>query len=81
LAAAGTPSAPARPSRVLVPYAQAEAEFEKQTLKEALAASNGQIAEAAKILRISRSTFYKKLAKFGLAQPDSPLRVSRQDAS
>jgi transcriptional regulator with PAS, ATPase and Fis domain len=81
LASEVRPAVPARPPRVLVPYAQAEAEFEKQTLEEALAASNGQITEAAKILRISRSTFYKKLAKFGLAAPDSPVRVSRQDAS
>ncbi len=51
----------------MVPYAEAEAEFEKQTLEHALAASQGQISEAAKMLRISRATFYKKLAKFGLA--------------
>ena len=50
-----------------MPYAEAEAEFEKQTLEHALAASKGQIAEAARMLRISRATFYKKLAKFGLA--------------
>ena len=51
--------------------AQAEAEFEKRTLESALEAANGQISEAAKMLRISRATFYKKLAKFGLAVPDS----------
>jgi transcriptional regulator of acetoin/glycerol metabolism len=51
----------------VVPYAEAEAEFEKHTLEQALAASNGQITEAARMLRISRATFYKKLAKFGLA--------------
>ncbi|WP_414644701.1 helix-turn-helix domain-containing protein [Bradyrhizobium sp.] len=28
--------------------------------------ANGQIAEAARMLQISRATFYKKLAKFGL---------------
>src|SRR5215471_17426987 len=32
----------------VVPYAEAEAEFEKQTLEHALAASNGQITEAAR---------------------------------
>ena len=41
-----------------MPYAQAEAEFERQTLECALAASNGQISEAARMLRISRATFY-----------------------
>ncbi len=51
----------------VVPYAEAEAEFEKQTLEHALAASNGQISEAARMLRISRAILYKKLAKFGLA--------------
>lgn len=60
-------AAPARPAGIVVPYAEAEAEFEKHTLEQALAASNGQISEAAKMLRISRATFYKKLAKFGLA--------------
>jgi len=56
----------AKPAGVVVPYAQAEAEFEKHTLEQALAASNGQITEAARMLRISRATFYKKLARFGL---------------
>ena len=56
----------------VVPYAEAEAEFEKQTLEHALAASNGQISEAARMLRISRATFYKKLAKFGLASGSPP---------
>ena len=60
------PVAATKPAGVVVPYAQAEAQFEKQTLEHALAASNGQITEAAKMLRISRATFYKKLAKFGL---------------
>jgi transcriptional regulator with PAS, ATPase and Fis domain len=57
----------------VVPYAEAEAEFEKQTLEHALAASNGQISEAARMLRISRATFYKKLAKFGLASGSPPV--------
>jgi transcriptional regulator with PAS, ATPase and Fis domain len=61
-----------KPAGAVVPYAQAEAEFEKQTLECALSAANGQIAEAARMLRISRATFYKKLAKFGLASPGSP---------
>ena len=54
-----------------MPYAQAEAEFERQTLECALQAANGQISEAARMLRISRATFYKKLAKFGLAASGS----------
>jgi transcriptional regulator with PAS, ATPase and Fis domain len=62
----------AKPSGVVVPYAQAEAAFEKRTLEHALIASNGQIAGAAKLLRISRATFYKKLAKLGLAPSGSP---------
>jgi DNA-binding NtrC family response regulator len=65
-------TAPAKPMGAVVPYAQAEAEFEKQTLETALQASNGQITEAARMLRISRATFYKKLAKFGLAPSGSP---------
>ena len=64
-------AASARPAGLVVPYAQAEAEFERRTLECALAAANGQISDAAKMLRISRATFYKKLAKFGLAMSDS----------
>jgi transcriptional regulator with PAS, ATPase and Fis domain len=65
------PVAPAKPAGVVVPYAQAEAEFERQTLEHALAASNGQISEAAKLLGISRATFYKKLARTGHAPSGS----------
>ena len=57
---------PAKPAGLVVSYAEAEAEFERQTLECALQATNGQISEAARMLRISRATFYKKLAKFGL---------------
>ena len=64
-------AAPERPGAV-VPLAQAEAAFEKQTLEHALLASNGQIAEAARRLGISRATFYKKLSKYGLAPSGAP---------
>ncbi|MGQ0683652.1 sigma-54 interaction domain-containing protein [Bradyrhizobium sp.] len=63
-------AAPERPGAV-VPLAQAEAAFEKQTLEHALLASNGQIVEAARRLGISRATFYKKLSKYGLAPSGS----------
>jgi transcriptional regulator with PAS, ATPase and Fis domain len=72
----GAEASPAPAQRMtgsVVPYAEAEAEFEKQTLEHALAASNGQITEAARMLRISRATFYKKLAKFGLASGSPPV--------
>jgi transcriptional regulator with PAS, ATPase and Fis domain len=59
--------AQASPSNAVVPYAEAELAFEKQTLEQALDVAHGQITEAAKMLRISRATFYKKLAKFGLS--------------
>jgi transcriptional regulator with PAS, ATPase and Fis domain len=65
-------AAPAAQAGGVVPYAEAEAAFERQTLEHALLASNGQISEAARLLRISRATFYKKLAKFGLAPSGSP---------
>jgi transcriptional regulator with PAS, ATPase and Fis domain len=63
-AAKAAASAPA--CSAVLPYAEAELAFEKQTLEGALQAAGGQIAEAARMLRISRATFYKKLAKFGL---------------
>ena len=72
----GADASPAPAQRMtgsVVPYAEAEAEFEKHTLEQALAASNGQITEAARMLRISRATFYKKLAKFGLASGSPPV--------
>ncbi|MBI5260467.1 MAG: sigma 54-interacting transcriptional regulator [Bradyrhizobium sp.] len=61
-----------RPAGTVIPYAQAEAAFERQMLEQALAASNGQISEAARMLRISRATLYKKLSKFGLTPSGSP---------
>jgi len=64
-------AAPERAGGAVVPLAQAEAAFEKKTLEHALLASNGQIAEAARRLRISRATFYKKLSKYGLAPSGS----------
>lgn len=69
--AEGRAAVPPPPAGTVIPYAQAEAEFEKRTLECALQAANGQISEAARMLRISRATFYKKLAKFGLAQSDA----------
>ena len=74
--------AAAAPVGAVVPYALAEAEFEKRTLERALQAANGQIAEAARMLRISRATFYKKLAKFDLAASESPpVQPERQETS
>jgi transcriptional regulator with PAS, ATPase and Fis domain len=63
--------APASHPAAVVPYAEAELAFEKQTLEHALDKANGQITEAARMLRISRATFYKKLAKFGLHASDA----------
>ena len=71
----------ALPPGAVVSYAEAEAEFEKRTLEAALRAADGQIAEAARMLRISRATFYKKLAKFDLATPASPVQPARQETS
>ncbi|HKH80074.1 MAG TPA: sigma 54-interacting transcriptional regulator [Methylovirgula sp.] len=70
---AGKMQAPAKPPGAVVPYAEAELAFERQTLEHALEAANGQISEAARMLRISRATFYKKLAKFGLSPSTPPV--------
>ncbi len=43
-------------------YDEAFREFERETLKRALAASGGRVAEAARLLDLSRATLYKKLA-------------------
>ncbi|MGO8913169.1 MAG: sigma-54 interaction domain-containing protein [Bradyrhizobium sp.] len=68
----GKASAPATTAGAIVPYAEAELAFERQTLEHALEAAKGQISEAARMLRISRATFYKKLAKFGLSASGAP---------
>ena len=64
------PQPPAARTRALDPavdrprtYAEAEAEFELRTLEDALAATGGQADEAARLLELSRATFYKKLAR------------------
>jgi transcriptional regulator with PAS, ATPase and Fis domain len=41
-------------------------ETEKETIKRALNAAGGSSLEAAKLLGISKSTFYDKLAKYGI---------------
>ncbi len=48
------------------PWAEAIDELERGLLADALAAGRGRAAEAARLLGISRATFYKKLAKSGL---------------
>ena len=63
--------APQAAAGPVVPFVEAEAAFEKRTLEGALEAAHGQIAEAARMLRISRATLYKKLAKYGLAVSDT----------
>ena len=70
--AGGRTPAAAKPVGAVVPYAEAELAFERQTLEHALETANGQISEAARMLRISRATFYKKLAKFGLGASGMP---------
>jgi DNA-binding NtrC family response regulator len=41
-------------------------ESEKQTIASALAATNGERAKAAGLLRISRTTLYRKMKEYGL---------------
>ena len=51
-------------------------EIEAETIRFALAHYHGQMSEIARRLRIGRSTLYRKLEQFGLAEkaaPDAPL--------
>jgi len=60
LAAVAQTSEPVRTT-----FAAALEGFERDTLRSALEASNHRAADAAKLLGISRATFYKKLARLG----------------
>ena len=57
-------SDPSKPPTILVIDDDAEIRY---SLSRVLSSRKYQITEAARMLRISRATFYKKLAKFGLA--------------
>jgi len=48
-------------------YADALQEFERRTLRAALDACDNRAPLAARMLGISRATFYKKLARAGLS--------------
>ena len=63
LAAVPSARAPRVAARAIFSYAQAEAEFERQTLT--MLAAKGQISEGIRLIDISRASLYKKLAKFG----------------
>jgi transcriptional regulator of acetoin/glycerol metabolism len=41
-------------------------ESEKQAIARALAATNGERAKAARLLRIGRTTLYRKVKEYGL---------------
>ena len=60
-AATALPSATLVTTRAeIIPYAEALAQFERQLLREALAATNGRVDEAAKRLGLGRATVYRK---------------------
>jgi DNA-binding NtrC family response regulator len=58
------PDASARPQ--VLPLAEARDAAERSQIANALAHTNGQIAEAARLLRVSRTTLWEKMQKFGL---------------
>jgi len=47
------------------PYADAFADFERNTVRAALQAASGKVADAARMLGISRAALYKKIALLG----------------
>jgi DNA-binding NtrC family response regulator len=55
-----------RGSRQVRPLAQAIAELERASIRAALEASGGKKTAAARLLGISRSSFYQKVAEYGL---------------
>ena len=61
--AAGAASAP--------PAALNLREVERRTIERALAETRWQISDAARLLGISRTTLYKKIAEYGFAAPES----------
>lgn len=50
----------------VLPLAEARDAAERSQIATALAHTNGQIAEAAKLLQVSRTTLWEKMQKFGL---------------
>jgi transcriptional regulator with PAS, ATPase and Fis domain len=47
-------------------YADALAEFDRETIRAALGATGGKVLDAAKLLGLSRATLYKKIAALGM---------------
>ncbi len=47
-------------------------ELEGMAIKEALAQSNGHIADAAKVLGIGRATLYRRVVQIGVADAPAP---------
>jgi transcriptional regulator of acetoin/glycerol metabolism len=65
----GGPAPAARPAPPPTEAPRALRELEAQALQEALAASGGNVARAARRLGIARSTFYRMVERFGLELP------------
>ena len=42
--------------------------WERKLIKEALARTNGNVPEAAKVLGIGRATLYRKLDEYGMSR-------------
>jgi transcriptional regulator with PAS, ATPase and Fis domain len=51
---------------LILPYAKALADFDRETIRAALNAAAGKVPAAAKLLGISRATLYKKIASLGM---------------
>ena len=64
--AVATP-APIAPRRRLS-YQEATKRFQRQLLEDTLAETNWNVAEAARRLKLARSTIYELLAGFGLSR-------------
>ena len=71
--AGGETSALPRLPRDGIDLKQYLADVEVHLIRQALDASGGVVSQAAKLLRVGRTTLVEKLRKYGLMRSDMPL--------
>jgi len=58
---------PAEPETPIEPLAEARAAAERAHIRRALEATGGNVSDAARLLRVARTTLWEKMHKLGLS--------------